>query len=72
MRLRDSSAIMRSKVVRTIGKLAKNIYLDREQLDMAAEGLECLMGKGSCEPDQPYMVRREAEEALQYIKDAMG
>jgi HEAT repeat protein len=69
-RLHDPSSIMRSKVIRSIGKLAKNLYLDPEQLESASDSIECLMGKGGCEPDEHYMVRREAEEAMQYITDA--
>jgi hypothetical protein len=68
-RLRDPSSIMRSKVIRSIGKIAKNQYLDREQLESAAESIGCLMGKDGCDPDQPYMVRREAEEAILYIEE---
>jgi HEAT repeat protein len=71
-RLADASPVVRFKVVRSIGKLAKNGYLDAEQLDLAAEAIESLLGKNGGRPDSTYMVRREADHALSRLKEAAG
>jgi HEAT repeat protein len=63
-RLTDSSPVVRFKVVRTIGKLAKNQYLEKEQLESATNAIKSLLGMDGGEADPMYMVRREAEEAL--------
>ena len=71
-RLTDSSPVVRFKVVRSIGKLAKNRYLDAEQLDIVREAVESLLGKNGGHADPMYMVRREAEEALRRVREAAG
>ena len=67
--LNDPSPMVRSKVVRSIGKLAKNKYLDEEQLDLATEAIKSLLGVNGGAADSLYMVRREAEEALQHLRE---
>jgi len=69
-RLTDSSPVVRFKVVRSLGKLAKNQYLDKDQLDAATTAIKSLLGMGGGEADLMYMVRREAEEALMRLEDA--
>jgi HEAT repeat protein len=69
-RLRDTSPVVRFKVVRSIGKLAKNRYLDKEQLESATTEIKSLLGMDGSEPDPMYMVRREAEEALMHLEEA--
>jgi HEAT repeat protein len=67
LRLRDSSAVVRAKAVRSIGKMAKNHYLDIDQVASARDAVGELLGEGESEPDPFYLVRREAEEAMEYI-----
>jgi hypothetical protein len=68
-RLSDNSPVVRAKVVRSIGKMAGKGYLDREQLEMASEAVNSLLGTSSSEPDPWYLVRKEAEEALGKIRE---
>jgi len=70
LRLRDLSAVVRSKAVRSIGKLAKNNYLDSEQLVAAIAAAKGLTGMDGEEADPFYLVRHEAEEALEYLEEA--
>jgi HEAT repeat protein len=68
IRLRDPSAVVRAKAVRSIGKIAKNRYLEGERMESALETIRDLLGQGEAEPDPFYLVRKEAEEALGYIQ----
>jgi HEAT repeat protein len=68
LRLGDFNAVVRAKAVRTIGKMAKNHYLDREQLESARGAIESLLGLDNGESDPFFLVRREAQEALGYLK----
>jgi HEAT repeat protein len=67
-RLRDSSAVVRSKAVRSIGKMAKNQCLDDEQVGTAIEAVKGLLGEDNGESDPFYLVRREASEALCHLE----
>lgn len=67
--LSDTNAVVRSKAVRSLGKLAKAGHLlpsERETLEAVCKGL---LGKDeSFEWDRAYVVRREAEETLGYVR----
>jgi HEAT repeat protein len=67
LRLRDSSAVVRAKAVRSIGKMARNRYLDMDQLASARDAVAALLGEDDNDPDPFYLVRREAEESMGYI-----
>ncbi|MFH1676860.1 MAG: hypothetical protein ABIC40_07530 [bacterium] len=71
-RLQDLSAVVRSKTVRSIGKLAFKDYLDDDQLRQAKDAVENLLGLNGDEPDPFYLVRKEAEEALVKINEKLG
>lgn len=72
LRLGDFNAVVRAKAVRTIGKMAKNQYLDKEQLQAATEAISSLVGLGNGESDPFFLVRREAQEALDHLRGAAG
>jgi HEAT repeat protein len=67
--LADTNAVVRAKAVRSLGKLAKAGHLrppERETLEAVCRGL---LGKDeSFEWDRAYVVRREAEETLRYVR----
>jgi HEAT repeat protein len=67
--LADTNAVVRSKAVRSLGKLAKAGHLrqpEKEALEAVCKGL---LGKDeSFEWDRAYGVRREAEETLRYVR----
>lgn len=67
-RLRDSSAVVRAKAVRSIGKMASKRYLDDEQLASARDAVGALLGENENDPDPFFLVRREAEEAREHIE----
>jgi len=71
-RMQDLSAVVRSKTVRSIGKLAFKDYLDVDQLRHAKVEVENLLGLNGDEPDPFYLVRKEAEEALVKINEKLG
>ena len=71
IRLRDSSAVVRSKAVRSIGKMVKNKYLSQEQHESAIESVRELIGHDDHEPDPFYLVRKEAEETFVYLEQAI-
>ena len=72
VRLKDTCAVVRSKSVRSIGKMVKNNYLTKEQLSTAREEVEELLGLGSGDPDPFYLVRKEAEETMSYLETVQG
>ncbi len=69
LRLHDNSAVVRAKAVRSIGKMASKEYLEHEQLELAVESINELLGLENGEPDPFYIVRKEAEEAMAHLKE---
>ncbi|HEX9745384.1 MAG TPA: hypothetical protein VGB30_08145 [bacterium] len=65
--LGDSSSVVRAKCVRAIGKFARNNYLQPEEVGIATEQVGALLGSNNSEPDPMFIVRKEAELALQYL-----
>lgn len=66
--LRDSSAVVRSKAVRSIGKMAKSKYLDDDQLMSARDAVRALLGENESEADPFYLVRKEAENTMDKLE----
>jgi HEAT repeat protein len=67
--LGDTSAVVRAKAVRSLGKLAKAGHLrpgEREDLEAVCKRL--LGHDESFEWDRAYVVRREAEETLRHVR----
>jgi HEAT repeat protein len=65
--LADPNPGIRSKAVRSLGKLAKYGHLDQEELDKLKSVCELILGvDGSFDWDRAYVVRKEAKEALTY------
>lgn len=69
-RLRDSSAVVRSKAVRSIGKMARKGYLDNDMLDAALESVNQLLGYNGEDPDPFYLVRKEAESTKSVLVES--
>ena len=66
--LSDSSASVRAKAIRSLGKLAKYEHLtvpERAQLQVACQ--RALGTDEKTEWDRAYIVRKEAEEAQRYV-----
>lgn len=63
--LSDSSAGVRSKAIRSYGKLARYGHLDEDEKSKCKETCELLLGiDGKYDWDRAYIVRKEAQEAL--------
>ena len=63
--LSDSSAGVRSKAIRSYGKLARYGHLSSEEKAKCKETCELLLGvDGKYDWDRAYIVRKEAQEAL--------
>ena len=63
--LSDSSAGIRSKAIRSYGKLARYGHLNEEEKQTCKETCELLLGvDGKYDWDRAYIVRKEAQEAL--------
>mgnify|MGYP001262106237 CR=1 FL=1 len=66
--LADQSASIRAKAVRSLGKLAKYGHLTPEERTQFKSTLDVVLGKDErFEWDRAYVVRREAEEALNHV-----
>lgn len=66
--LADTSPAIRAKAIRSLGKLAKHGHLAQPERETLKEICQRLMGTDErFEWDHAYIVRREAEEALQYV-----
>ena len=66
--LADPNPGIRSKAVRSLGKLAKNGHLTPEERDKLRSTCLLILGKDeNFQWDQAFVVRREAEEALHYM-----
>jgi HEAT repeat protein len=67
--LADAKVGVRSKAVRSLGKLAKAGHLTASEKETLASACQRLLGlDDSFEWDRAYVVRREAEEALAHAK----
>lgn len=66
--LADGSPAIRAKAVRTLGKLARYGHLSPEQCAELTVTLHRILGEDEhYEWDRAYVVRKEAQEALQYV-----
>ena len=64
----DLNVSIRSKAIRSLGKLAKFKHLTAEEKDRLRGLCNTILGKDEqFEWDRAYIVRREAEEAIQYL-----
>lgn len=66
--LADPKAPVRAKAFRTLGKMAKNNFLNQEQKEKIKELCLKALGKTNFQWDNAYIVRVEAEETLQILK----
>jgi hypothetical protein len=67
--LGDSSAGVRSKAIRSYGKLARHGHLDKEERQNCKETCELLLGADDqYDWDRAYIVRKEAQEALDCLE----
>lgn len=67
--LADSSAGVRSKAIRSYGKLARHGHLDLEERQKCKETCELLLGADDqYDWDRAYIVRKEAQEALDCLE----
>ncbi len=67
--LGDSSAGVRSKAIRSYGKLARHGHLDKEERQKCKETCELLLGADDqYDWDRAYIVRKEAQEALDCLE----
>ena len=65
--LADPNPGIRAKSVRSLGKLAKYGHLTSEEREKLKTTLNLILGKESFEWDRAYIVRKQAEEALNYV-----
>lgn len=68
-RLRDSSAVVRSKAVRSIGKMARKGYVRQDMLQVALVSVAQLLGEGDEDSDPFYLVRKEAENTRSILEE---
>ncbi len=67
--LSDSSAGVRSKAIRSYGKLARYDHLNEDERASCKETCELLLGvDGKYDWDRAYIVRKEAQEALNCLE----
>ncbi|NOZ93727.1 MAG: hypothetical protein GXP47_03165 [Acidobacteria bacterium] len=72
LNLGDHNPGIRSKAVRSLGKLARYGHLNHDRCEWAYMVLQKVLGKdGSNEWDRAYIVRREAREAMSYCQRGM-
>jgi len=67
--LSDERAGVRSKAVRSYGKLAKNGHLTAEERDELASLCQNILGSDEFNWDRAYIVRKEAREILNFLDD---
>ncbi|MCJ7717587.1 MAG: hypothetical protein MUO54_13850, partial [Anaerolineales bacterium] len=69
LNLSDASAGVRSKAIRSYGKLARYGHLDQEERQKCKETCELLLGvDNQFEWDRAYIVRKEAQQALDCLE----
>ena len=67
--LADQNAAIRAKAVRSLGKLARCGHLDAKERESLNATLLLLLGKDEhFDWDPAYLVRKEAEEALEHVQ----
>lgn len=67
--LADPSAGVRSKAIRSYGKLARHGHLNKEELQKCKDTCELLLGvDDQYDWDRAYIVRKEAQEALDCLE----
>lgn len=72
LNLGDHNPGIRSKAVRSLGKLARYGHLNHDRCEWAYRVLQKVLGKDdSNEWDRAYIVRREAREAMSYCQRGM-
>jgi len=67
-RLSDENASVRSKAVRSLGKMAKHGHLEGKDLERLRAACHVILGTEKGEWDRAFIVRKEAEEALGYLQ----
>jgi HEAT repeat protein len=65
--LADPNPGIRAKAVRSLGKLAKFGHLSPEEREKLKTTFDLILGKENFEWDRAYIVRKQAEEALNYV-----
>jgi len=66
--LNDPNPGIRAKAARSLGKLAKYRHLTPDQRSQLRKKFLGLLGREGFEWDRAYVVRKQAEEALQYVE----
>jgi HEAT repeat protein len=67
--LSDSNAGIRAKAIKSLGKLARFGHLSKSEKEKLKETIDLIMGTDeNYDWDRAYIVRREAGEALDYVK----
>lgn len=64
---KDRSTAVRAKALRSLGKMAKNGYLNADQKSKVVKISHNLLGNAEAEADDAFIVRKEAQFALQQI-----
>jgi HEAT repeat protein len=67
-RLSDESASVRSKAVRSLGKMARHGHLDATEIARLKAACGSILGTEKGEWDRAFIVRKEAEEAMGYLQ----
>ena len=66
--LNDTNSGIRSKVVRSLGKMAKYGHFNIQERERFKKLCSNILGKDDdFDWDRAYVVRKEAEEALKYV-----
>jgi hypothetical protein len=66
--LSDPKSDIRAKAVRSLGKLAKYGHLSPDRCAQLKQKFQSILGKEDFAWDRAYIVRKQAEEALQYVE----
>lgn len=69
----DTNPSLRSKAVRSLGKLARGGHLRFKELERLAEVCQALLGEDDAHAwDHAYIVRKEAAEALEHCEEKLS
>lgn len=66
--VKDPHSGVRSKAVRSLGKMYRHGYLDAERTEMLQREVDIILGRGDYSWDQAFVVRREATEVDGLLK----